>query len=98
MMINRSTFDKIVRQYIELADLLAYVLRLELRCQMLHGVHKVFESKFYLDYPAMNPDESAKQLYFDVLELDDEMTLYLPTAQHEYRCRMKTQVTFAKAL
>jgi exocyst complex component 4 len=75
-------FDAITTSMTELGSLILRTLHLELRLQILNGVSRAMNTTYLLGQPYNDPDPCILALSKQLLDLDEDLSLCLPSPQH----------------
>jgi exocyst complex component 4 len=76
-------FDALTTSMTELGSLILRTLHLELRLQILSGVSRAMNTTYLLGQPYNDPDPAILALSRQLLNLDEDLALHLPSTQHK---------------
>jgi len=77
-------FDGILASFRSLATTALLTLHLDIRCGIIHMLTRTLAAPYLLSQPAQDPDPSILALNADLLAFDDNLTTYLPSAEHAF--------------
>lgn len=77
-----ADFDALTTSFTELSTLILRTLHLELRLQLLHGIHRSLSTTYLLGQPYNDPDPAVIVLNKTLLSLDEDLALRLSAQQY----------------
>lgn len=80
---KRSIFDDVVVSYRRLAAVALYTLHFEVRCRLMHSLHRTLRAAYRLDQLMNEPDPDVVDLNLNIAAIDDVVATQLPQAQRE---------------